>query len=385
MKKKLLFLLVCPVSFLFGQADSTNILKNFTKNTEVNILFRSALEFTDVHQNQDALRLNEARMEVQGNVVENLKYRVRYRLNRTQAQLSLDNAPSSLDIAYIDYKFGKTNKWNIVLGKQANDFGSWEFENNPTFEYVYSDYINRQQNIFTMGAKLAYQIDENNSIRVQAFNTSNHNFSTLHKQRAYITNGLEAAKIPLGFNLTWRGDFFNKTFKTFYSVATSQIAKGEQNFQVALGNKLVTDNLEVYLDLHHTNMAVDYTNIASSVINQYRGAIVSDYEPYFSKNIQFQTAVLRLDYKITPKFIITGKSIYERANDRSENGLGNGLRQNQTNMIGLEYKPIASQDFKFFGYFSNTNITHNKMVKTYVPNTSQSMFSVGVLYFLKAL
>ncbi len=385
MKKKLLFLLVCPVSFLFGQADSTNILKNFTKNTEVNILFRSALEFTDVHQNQDALRLNEARMEVQGNVVENLKYRVRYRLNRTQAQLSLDNAPSSLDIAYIDYKFGKTNKWNIVLGKQANDFGSWEFENNPTFEYVYSDYINRQQNIFTMGAKLAYQIDENNSIRVQAFNTSNHNFSTLHKQRAYITNGLEAAKIPLGFNLTWRGDFFNKTFKTFYSVATSQIAKGEQNFQVALGNKLVTDNLEVYLDLHHTNMAVDYTNIASSVINQYRGAIVSDYEPYLSKNIQFQTAVLRLDYKITPKFIITGKSIYERANDRSENGLGNGLRQNQTNMIGLEYKPIASQDFKFFGYFSNTNITHNKMVKTYVPNTSQNMFSVGVLYFLKAL
>ncbi|MDO5614979.1 MAG: porin [Cruoricaptor ignavus] len=369
-----------------AQEKEERILDNILNQTNINLLLRSSYEMALSENSEGSFRLNEARLDIGGKIVENLNYRVRYRLNRPQDPNSVDNAPSALDYAMLEYTFGNDNKWQVNIGKQANDFGSWEFEKNPTFEYVYSDYINQQQNIFMVGGRLSYQANENNSFRVQAYNTMNTKFADLYATTQYAQNNLKAAKAPIGLNFTWRGDFFDKKFQTYYSTGFSHVAANKTNYQFALGNKVVMDKWEAYFDLQQTNMAVDFVNMISPAINTYRLAMNPAYTNMYAENIQFQSAVLRVDYAITPNWYITGKTIFERINDRNDNGLGKNMSSHNTNMFGVEYKPFRTQDFKMFGYFSNTNRKYNSTLGEYASvATPKNMIGIGMLYYVKAL
>lgn len=368
--------LIVSVS-VFAQ-EKENVVENIVQKSNLHLLLRNSLEIPFAEGEQAGYKLNEARMDLKGEIVENLKYRVRYRLNRSQSPRAIDNAPASLDYAELEYTFGANKQWAIDLGKQANDFGNWEFEKNPTFEYVYSDYINSQQNLFMLGSTLSYKADANNTLKLQAYNAMSQTFSELYTNTQYDTNGLKAAKFPLGFNLIWRGDLLDKKWQTYYSVGWSSVAKNKTNYNVSIGNKLILNQFEAYLDLHHTSAAVDFSNSISSALNAYRNTNI------FAEKVQYQSAVLRLDYALTPQWYITGKTIWERVNDSSENGLGTALSSHNTNMIGLEYKPFASQDFKIFGYFSNTNRYYKEALKQLTPNSHANMVGVGMLYYLKA-
>lgn len=365
---------------LSAQDKVDSLWQKASQNNNIHFLLRSSLEIPFNEGQSANLKLNEARMAVSGQLAGSLTYRFRVRLNRTFDRTALDNASAAIDHAMVEYEFGKNKNWAINIGKQANNFGSWEFDKNPTFEYLYSDYVNFQQNIFTLGSKLSYKINQKNTVSAQVFNTMNTSFSALYANTAYLNNeGLTAAKMPVGVNLTWRGDLLDDKFQTFYSLTTSSVAKGKNNYQIALGNKFITDRWEAYLDLQHTNMAVDFVNRISPAINIYSGTNV------FAQNKKFQSAILRIDYLLSPKWNITGKTIWERINDGNKDGFGNGMSTHNTNLLGLEFKPVASQDFKIFGYYSNTYRNYNSVLKTMNPSQSSSMVAVGMLYYLKAL
>lgn len=354
---------------------------NFLNNTDINFLLRSSLEVPQGEGNPSVFKQNEARMQVTGKINPDLAYNVRFRLNRNTSPLS-DNAPSSLDYASLEYTFGKDKKWAVTLGKQAIFVGSWEYEKNPTYEYTYSNYLIKQLNLFAVGGKLAYSPNKNNNFQLYVFNANNNSFSTLHENAKYAKNQLKASKYPLGFNFVWRGNLWNNKLKTLYSLHTSQIAEGKQNYGISIGNKLVLPKFEAYLDIQHNNSAVDYANMISPVINKYNTTQVAGYQNIFAEKVQYQSAVFRADYSITPKWIVTGKTGIENINS---NTLGNNMSHHYMNLIGLEFKPFEKQNFRFFAYFHNDSYKYNDKFKNIQQNTSKNTIAVGVLYLMNIL
>ena len=380
MKKIFLTLSLFGISY----AGFAQTLEEIGKNVAINLYLRSSLEIPE--NEQGGMKVNEARFEVRGNVGEQLEYRIRYRLNRNTPAGTLNNATSALDHAYVNYKFGEGYKWSAMVGKQINHYGSWEFYDNPTFEYQYSDYVNRQQNLFPVAAMVSYHADDHHSFHIQAYNTHSQTFSKLVENTGYTPLGLEQSKLPLGVNFAWKGSFWDKKFHTFYSFTTSQVAKGKQDYKIALGNKWTLDKFRGYLDLQHSQNAIDHFNVISKELNAYQQAADPTFVPQFAKEVQFQSAALRLNYALTPKWHITGKSVYERMNSKDTPlALGNNMNQRTLNLVGLEFKPFERQDFKLFTYYAYRTHAYKKPLQTLYPQQNHGIFAIGALWFVNAL
>lgn len=355
----------------------------FLEYVDINLLLRSSL---DIPLGSDAapaaLRMKEARFEVRGDLPTiPLAYRLRFRLNRTSEQRSFDNSPGAIDIALVDYQFGHRKNWVVSVGKQAAYVGSWEFENNPTYEYEYSEFVNNQLNLFAMGIRLGYQISPTQTVHLQVQNTFNESFDRLHELSGYDKNGLAAARFPFGLILAWQGKFFGDKLQTFYSGNLSQVAKNEVNQSVVLGHKWDLKSFTGYLDLHTSNFGVDYANIASPSINNYRNTPVRTY----ASNINYKAAILRLNYEFIPRLFLTAKFFFETASDRKDKTIGKNFRDNIGLLGGLEFQPVKSQNMRMFGYFFNNQKKYNAVVGTANPGTSGNMVSLGFFYFVNVL
>lgn len=354
------------------------------ENIHLNFLLRSSLEIPDGDR-QSSMRMNEARFEVLGTIVPDLDFRIRYRLNRAQTPRDLDNSPGSLDHASVNYKFGKGKKWSVNVGKQAAYVGNWEFETNPTYEYQYSDFVNYQTNLFLMGIRFGYQVNKDHGFFLQLHNTYNNSFHTTYANAGYAADGLKGSKTPMGVYASWLGKMFDQKLHTFWSYNVSQYASGKTNHAVALGNKLALKKLKGYLDLQWAAMPVDYVNIASPSINKYQQQLNPGFVPGFARDVNYKGAVLRLDYEFVPGWFLTTKGIFESSSQTKDNSaIGKNFRENIGILAGLEYKPIASQNMKLFGYYYNNQVKYRNVVADANAHQRSSLFAVGVLYFVNA-
>ncbi|PKV63517.1 phosphate-selective porin O/P [Pontibacter ramchanderi] len=367
-----------------NQELGKSTLSSLSEKIDINFLFRSSLEFPSGSENQGAIRLNESRLELRGDLTPELSFRVRYRLNRGFAPNSLDNAPGAIDHANVTYRFGNEKKWHLTAGKQSASVGSWEFDKNPTFEYQYTEYVNRQLNLFLLAMKLGYDITENHTFQVQLHNTFNNDFNATFNGTGYAKDGLRPSKTPLGLYVAWLGNMFDRKWQTFYSYNVSQFARDKTNHGVSIGNQITLDRLSGYLDLQSANLAVDYPNIGSPAANAL-GASSPAFVPTFLQDVNYKTAVLRLDYEFIPKWFLTTKGYYETASHREDGGIGDNFRKNMGYWAGLEYKPIASQDMKLFTYYYYNTTRYNNAVAQANANQKMHLFAVGVLYFVNAL
>ncbi len=384
MKKYLLSLVLLGTYSLNAQTVGETIEK-LGKSADINLYLRSSLEMHSNESVANGIKVNEARLEIMGDATENLSYRFRARMNRTVAAGTQDNVPSSIDYAYITYKFGEEKKWSVTIGKQMNNIGSWEFRDNPTFDYQYSHFVTKQQNLFPVGLQVSYNVNPKYSLHLQAFNTVNDAFSTIYTKTSYDTNGLEASKTPFGLNLTWIGKMFEDKFQTIYTLTTSQVAKGESNFQVSLGNKVVLDKFTGVVDVSHTNMAVDYVNMISPSINGYYLAQNPNYVSVYAQDLVFQTLGFRFSYAVTPNWFITAKTVFERIEDKNNLNVGKNLSTNNVNYLGLEFKPFDNQDFKLFGYYAQFHTKYNENFRAYTPNFQNNIVAIGALWYLNVL
>ena len=324
---------------------------------QLNLYLRSALEIPSGDDSDDfepsdpqaqkrlpddaKIRLNEARIEVMGNLNPDLSYRVRWRANGDHTSRDGDNTPQSLDFAMVSYRFGPSKEFKLNAGKQILFQGSWELEKNPTLEYQYSDYINFQQNIFTMAMKLDYSINDNHALYLQLYNTYDETFNERHSDFNYDKNGFNSADWPLGLLFAWRGKLFDDRLRTNWSYSISQFADGETNHSIGIGNKLLLPKFEWYLDLSYSHYPVDYPGIASEGFNALTGGNV------FAQDTDYYTAVTRLDYNFLPKWFVTAKGIYERSKIDDEDF----HRDHIAGLIGLEYKPFKKHMMKLFTYY----------------------------------
>lgn len=378
-KKSLAVLALSFATLAFAQVEEKSapiIQADGLKNVDINLLLRGAYEVPEGGTN--AFRLNESRLEIRGKVVENLEFRMRTRLNRVGADGTLDRSTNNLDHASISYKFGAKKNWEILAGKQNNMMGSWEFDRNPVNEYQYSDVVGNYNNLFALGARLVYSPNANHTFTLQAINPSNSAFSI----------PAEASKTPYLAQLVWQGKFFNKAWNTWVSAGTSQYARNEDNVQVFVANKVSLGGFEGYLDLGYSKFAYDHFNIANRTGNAYTAfqnqANSTNLGSVIAEDINVKSAVLRLDYKFLDNWNVTTKGFYETVSAKDK-ALGNDFRRNVGYLIGLEFLPVAKQNFRLFAYYYGNDVKYNKNVPASVKATNSNVFAVGASYVVNVL
>ncbi|PRD56188.1 porin [Sphingobacterium gobiense] len=326
------------------------------------VLFRGALIGDNLGTDEALTRakLEEIRLHLHGNYNEDLSYKVRFRLNRPFSPTSLDNSAGALDFALIEYKFGRNRNWDVTIGKQSAMVGSYEFENNPIYEFMFTDYVDRILNLFVTGAKLGYHVNPQHSFHVQVHNTVNDNFDDRILNNGFAIGDLERSKVPMGAYFTWVGAFADQKIHTKWSYHVSQFADKHTNHAISLANKYKTNKQMVYLDLQYSHMGVDHALIASNGINDFYNHTGAD--RVLGKDIVYKSAVLRYDQFLTDKWEIALKGAVETAGNAKDQELGKNFRQNYTYFAALQHKPFRKQDMRFYlGYIGNSISYADKM------------------------
>lgn len=321
---------------------------------QLDVLLRAGLQTDNGDGSSQAkANLDDARILMSGDYNDRLSYKVRFRLNRSFAPTSQDNGSRALDMALIKYKFGKDLKWSVTAGKQSAMVGSYEFENNPIYEYKFTDYVDRILNLFVVGGMISCEVNPNHSFHAQVYNTTNDSFMELHAKNGFAVGDLERSNVPMGAYFTWVGAFMNKQINTKWSYNISQFAKGHTNHSVSLANKFKTSRQMVYLDLQYSYLGVDHAMIASSAINEFYGRTGD--QRVLAKDVNYGSAILRYDQFLTRKWEIALKGAYEIAGARNDDQLGKNFHQNWTYFAALQHKPFDNQDLRFYvGYVGNT-------------------------------
>jgi hypothetical protein len=327
--------------------------------------------------NANYLLLEEARLNFQGAINEDISYRVRFRLNRTNAQNSLENSSAALDYMYLEYKFGKNRNWKATLGKQYAMMGSYELVIHPIYEYIYSDYLSTSiANVFVMGGKLSYNINPQHSFSFMLHNTTNNTFLQHLKNNGAVSNGFEAAKTPMGSYFTWNGSFLDKKIQTQWSYNVSQFAQGYYSHTFSFGNQLKTDKQWLYLDFMYSTMEADFPLIVSTAQSKIEGLTIGNY--HLGKNSIYKTMTLRFEQKLFPKWDFVIKGSLDTAGNKD---IGYNFRKNYSYYVALQHKPLPKQDLCFYlGYIGKTTTYEHTL-----PTEQFNRLGLGLYYTIPIL
>lgn len=378
---------LCAVSpaIAWAQApvDSLEKVKKDSSVFNLNVLGRTSF---NIGQNKEralnaGFRLDETRLLLSGHVNLDLSYKVRFRLNRAFATTTQDNGSRALDFAQVNYRFGKQREWEVILGKQAAAVGSYEFVNNPVYEYIFTDYVDRILNLFVVGATFSYKVNPNHNFQLQVYNTSTETFDQLIKTAGYGVGEFKQSERPIGAYLTWEGSFLNKSFHTKWSYNYNQLIADANNHSVSLANMYKSKNTKVYLDLQYSDYGVDHTMLASNPMNAFRGSIGAD--RIMRRDVVYKSAVLRFDQQFSNHWGMSLKGAYETATARKDKQIGQDFRRNWTGYAALEYTPIVNKDWKLFAGYIDNKISYKNRIG--LPTEKNNRFILGTYFNLKAI
>ncbi|WP_316820346.1 porin [Pedobacter gandavensis] len=375
-----------PVDSLKQEKEKPEATKAVAKDASIfnlNVLGRTSLNIGQ-QSNRDlnaSFRLDETRLLLSGHLNPDLSYKVRFRLNRSFGTTTQDNGSRALDYAQVNYRFGKQKDWEVILGKQAAAVGSYEFVNNPVYEYIFTDYVDRLLNLFVVGATFSHQINPNHNFQLQVYNTSTETLDQLIKTAGYGAAEFKQSNRPMGAYLTWQGSFLNKALQTKWSYNYNQLIAGADNHSVSLANMYQSKRTKVYLDLQYSDYGVDHTMLASNAIHAFRGNSGTDRT--MRKDVVYKSAVLRFDHQFTNHWGMSVKGAYETASASKDKEVGQNFRRNWTGYAALEYKPVPTKDWKLFAGYIDNKISYKNRLG--LPTEKNNRFILGTYFNLSAI
>ena len=249
-----------------------------------------------------------------GNLGDKFSYYFRQRLIANPGTVAFfDNT----DFLYLDYK--PTQNWRVRFGKDAMAMGGFEYDASPIDVYFPTTMWNNIY-CFQLGASVAYISDEGNHTLVAQVTNSPYINST----------GLTYDAGLVSYNLCWYGTMGH--WQTIWS--TSMIEREWSKFMnlTMIGNKLVYDKWDIYVDLMHHALAID------------------DWGKNFG-------VVSCANYYFTPRFNIFVKGMFEQ--NKSEVDLNSAvaldhlLEAGHTYArygVGLEYFPLENKSVRLHTY-----------------------------------
>ncbi len=318
-------------------------------------------------------KTNQMRLEMRGEVVKGIRYRVRHRMNRGTSAEGLDNLSRATDIASISIDVAKN--FTITGGKQCTAFGGYEFDLNPIDIYQYSDMIDYMDNFLT-GVDFAYQV-KGQEFRFQVVNSRNDYMDNIYDG----LNGVEASKNALGYTLNWNGSLFDGKVQTRWSYSLFEDAKDMNTNYIALGTQVkLGKKAQLQFDWMNSREDIDRKGIVSDMMNSNGGEYVR------ATDVVYNSFVAKVDFRLNNKFNMFVKGMYETATNEgnTDENLNDEFRTSYGYMTGLEFHPITDDLKVFFTYTGryfdyDSNLTESMGLKDQHTNR----FSIGLVYRLK--
>ena len=254
--KKILFIipLLCFYLNLFAQhRDSENLARKLEwDDSKLNILIDTRIDLQASFLNGDlenrTFRANILKLWLVGDITPSIHYRVRQRLNTPQTSLR-DNYSIATDQAWVSFDIDP--KWTITVGKQAVQFGTFEYDYSGADVYLETMIYNDLDDSKT-GVNVAYRI-AGQTMNVQVVNSDAPQFaSDEYKNKA------------LAINLLWVGSLLDGKVKTRWGYGAFQHTESKFYNWVTLGTQLNIKKFTAELDYYIGDRNMDYSAIINN-------------------------------------------------------------------------------------------------------------------------
>ncbi len=327
--------------------DKQNRLSNIDFIANQQYALRS--DFTESGYVGSKFKMEQFRLEMRGWVTDKVYFRFRHRYTSSFEPQSMDKIIKGIDMAYINFKLGDTDKWELIAGKFCVDWGGIEFDLNPIDIYEYSDIIEMADN-FLSGVGIKYFVNPSNYIGFQVYNSRTQTFDELYGDDVIIGGAdIVASKAPLGGVVTWRGSLMDGLVTTLWSYSLTNEASGIFKNYAAFGQQLNLSNLSLAYDFKISYEDLDRTGIISKEIPR-------DEYAYVLRNTMYTSHWIRADWEFMPKWHLCFDGFIDNANwmddeDPEKEAYGDKIRTAFGFIPTIEYYPWDQAPVKFFaGY-----------------------------------
>ncbi len=329
----------------------------------------------------------QMRLEIKGNLTDKLFYRLRHRMNKSNAAKGEDNFAKATDIMMVGYNLN--DKLSLMGGKMCQIWGGFEFDENPMYIYQYSDMVDNMDN-FMAGFVASYKPVPTQEIAVEASNANNGQLTEDYGDYLMTVgpdHELEAvhpANHPLTFILNWNGSFFNDKLQTRWSWGTQKQAEGLSSKMLVLGQRLNLPKLQWYFDYMGAWDGFDRLGVASSDgVSAYLSE--SEIDPDRTLNVRFKDVnynsfITKLNWQFAPQWNLMLKGTYETANVKNIDKLKN-FRKSIGWAGSVEYYPDKSQDFRVFLAYIGHKYNYSEKIGLSSHNTNR--IELGFMYRIK--
>ena len=329
----------------------------------------------------------QMRLEIKGNLTDKLFYRLRHRMNKSNAAKGEDNFAKATDIMMVGYNLN--DKLSLMGGKMCQIWGGFEFDENPMYIYQYSDMVDNMDN-FMAGFVASYKPVPTQEIAVEVSNANNGQLAEDYGDYLMTVgpdHELEAvhpANHPLTFILNWNGSFFNDKLQTRWSWGTQKQAEGLSSKMLVLGQRLNLPKLQWYFDYMGAWDGFDRLGVASSDgVSAYLSE--AEIDPDRTQNVRFKDVnynsfITKLNWQFAPQWNLMLKGTYETANVKNIDKLKN-FRKSIGWAGSVEYYPDKSQDFRVFLAYIGHKYNYSEKIGLSSHNTNR--IELGFMYRIK--
>ena len=351
--------------------------KNKEVKSHINLEFVSSANayFTNNNYDEFSFKTNRVRLEILGQLNDQLSYHFRQSFNRYHNPNAVDNLPSSIEYAYMKWK---KDKFEIIGGKQFVALSGYEGYVNGIKVREFSEFNNNIE-IFQTGLSGVYNFSETQFVILQAANLRAAQDAAL--LRYGLPQGLNPAKAPILTTASWHGMFADKAIYLMYSASVGQVAKGKNIYYLTCGNIYEKGPILAYLDVLYSRSAVD--------IQQRVTFLNAAGAPQTAQNTEYLTFIANFDYQFNPKLNAYIKGAYERAGVYEANGVfAEGHYMTSWNAQAcLEWFPFTvDKGFKVFAHYvyKGHKLAENaSALNAVMPHTQRA--SIGVQYIIPVL
>lgn len=340
------------------------------ESAEMNFqLFTSAnAEFTGSDFDGMNFKLNRVRLEIMGDVWENLSYHYRQSFNKYSDPYSLDNLSSSLELAYVNLKVH--DKFGFTIGKQFVNFGGYEYFVNSIKVREFSEF-NNLLTCYQAGVSGNWQITPAQELCFQVVN--NRSGQDDETYATGLPEGTKEAKVPFIYTVNWNSHYFDRVLQLRYAASVGQQAHDRYSYYFTCGNTVEKGPLLAYLDVMYTRQGLDQQGIISRLPET----------PQTACNTEYLSIIADIDYRIHPRWNVYVKGAYETGRVYKANGpYAKGMYRRSWNaQSSLEFFPIKNSDLFIFLLYTYRGVKLEKPaldMGAHDPDTHR--ISLGLVY-----
>lgn len=332
--------------------------------------------FTEDHFEGASFRLNRLRLELRGRISDDFSYRVRQSFNKSMQKNHLDNVPSSLEYANVQWHPGDLFK--LTVGKQFLAVGGYEALANSMYVREFSEF-NDCMSFYRLGLCADLRFSTDQTVSLQVVNNRSVRDSELYPYG--LPEGLESSRLPFLTSVCWNGYFADKALNFIYAVSAGSVAKGRNLYYLTCGNIYEKGPVTAYLDVMYSREEVD---------NQHRiTSLQSGPDPVTAQNVDYLTFIAKFDWRFHSRWNAYVKGAYETAGVYEANGpFEKGRYMTSWNaQASVEWLPfIKDKGFKIFAHYVYKG--HNLRSNTVIINGMKpdiQRVSLGLIYVIRVL